>query len=243
MSHVPRNPTEGHPIVSPDEWLRARIEFLAKEKEFTRLRDELSRQRRALPWVRVDKTYMFEGPAGKESLAQLFGPRSQLVIYHFMFGPDWDAGCKHCSFWADNFDGIPIHLAHRDVSMVAISRAPLAKLDAFRRRMGWSFKWLSSFGSDFNFDYGVSFTPESLKGEGAVHNYTKRETKLTEHAGTSVFAKDRSGAVFHTYSTYARGLDMLNGAYHYLDLVPKGRDEESLDFTQSWVRHHDAYED
>ncbi len=243
MSAAPGSPTAGHPIVSRDEWLRARFELLAKEKEFTRLRDELSRQRRALPWVRVDKPYVFEGPAGRETLAQLFGPRSQLLVYHFMFGPDWDAGCKSCSFWAYNFDGIPIHLAHRDVTMVAISRAPFEKLEAFRRRMGWRFKWLSSFGSDFNLDHGVSFTPESLQGEGAVYNYTKRNAEMAELPGVSVFAKDPSGAVFHTYSTYARGLDVLNGAYNYLDLVPKGRDEDALDFTQSWVRHHDAYED
>jgi len=243
MSPVSGSPAAGHPTVSSEEWLRARIELLAKEKEFTRHRDELSRQRRALPWVRVDKSYEFEGPAGRETLTQLFGPRSQLLVYHFMFGPDWDAGCKHCSFWADNFDGIPIHLAHRDVTMVAISRAPFTKIEAFRQRMGWRFKWVSSFGSDFNFDYGVSFTRESLAGEGAVHNYTKRNTELTEHAGASVFAKDPRGAVFHTYSTYSRGLDLLNGAYNHLDLVPRGRDEDALDFAQAWVRHHDAYED
>jgi predicted dithiol-disulfide oxidoreductase (DUF899 family) len=231
-----------HPVVSRDQWLAARIAFLAKEKEFTRLRDELGRQRRALPWVKVDKPYVFDGPRGKETLADLFGPRSQLLVYHFMFSPDWDAGCKHCSFWADNFNGIGVHLAHRDVSMVAISRAPLEKIEAFRKRMGWSFKWLSSFGSDFNYDYGVSFTPEALRGEGGVHNYTKREARLTDHAGVSTFYKDRIGDVFHTYSTYARGLDILNGAYNYLDLVPKGRDEDSLDFTQSWVRYHDDYE-
>jgi len=233
---------KNHPVVSHEEWLSARTAMLAKEKEFTRLRDELSRQRRALPWVKVDKPYVFDGPRGKETLADLFGKRSQLVVYHFMFSPDWDAGCKHCSFWADNFNGIGVHLAHRDVSMVAISRAPLAKIEAFRKRMGWGFKWLSSFESDFNYDYGVSFTPDALRGEGAPYNYTKREKRLTEHAGVSVFAKTPSG-VFHTYSTYARGLDMLNGAYHFLDLVPKGRDEDALDFTQSWVRYHDEYED
>ena len=231
-----------HPVVSREEWLAARIAFLAKEKEFTRLRDELGRQRRALPWVKVDKPYVFDGPAGKETLADLFGKRSQLVVYHFMFSPDWDAGCKSCSFWADNFNGIGVHLAARDVSMVAISHAPLAKLAAFQKRMGWGFKWLSSFGSDFNFDYGVSFTPEMLRGEGAPYNYTKRETRQTELPGVSVFAKTPDG-VFHTYSTYTRGIDLLNAAYNYLDLVPKGRDEDALDFTQAWVRYHDAYED
>jgi predicted dithiol-disulfide oxidoreductase (DUF899 family) len=229
-----------HPVVSREEWLAARIAFLAKEKEFTRLRDELSRQRRALPWEKVDKPYVFDGPAGKEALADLFGTRSQLVVYHFMFSPDWDAGCKSCSFWADNFNGIGVHLAARDVSMVAISHAPLAKLAAFQKRMGWGFKWLSSFESDFNYDYGVSFTPEMLRGEGAPYNYAKRETRMTELPGVSVFARTPDG-VFHTYSAYARGIDLLNGAYNYLDLVPKGRDEDALDFTQAWVRYHDAY--
>jgi predicted dithiol-disulfide oxidoreductase (DUF899 family) len=231
-----------HPVVSHDAWLGARTAFLAKEKEFTRLRDELSRQRRALPWEAVDKPYVFDGPRGKQTLAELFSPRSQLVVYHFMFAPEWDAGCKSCSFWADNFNGIDVHLAHRDVSFVAISRAPLAKIDAFQRRMGWSFPWLSSSGSDFNYDYGVSFTPEAQRGEGAVYNYTPREKTISDQVGISVFAKNEQGAVFHTYSCYERGVDMLNGAYHYLDLVPKGRDEDQLKFTQSWVRHHDAYE-
>src|SRR5262245_61368915 len=169
-----------HPIVPRDEWVAARIAFLAKEKEFTRLRDELSRQRRQLPWERVDKTYVFDGPRGKTSLAELFGPRSQLAVYHFMFAPEWDEGCQRCSFWADNFDGIDVHLAHRDVSFVAISRAPLSKLQAYKARMGWSFTWLSSSGSDFNYDYGVSFTPESLKGNGAPYNYTSREKRITD---------------------------------------------------------------
>ena len=231
-----------HPVVSREEWLAARTAFLAKEKEFTRLRDELSRQRRALPWVAVDKPYVFDGPRGKQTLPDLFGPRSQLIVYHFMFAPEWDAGCKHCSFWADNFNGIDVHLAHRDVSFVAISRAPLARIEAFKRRMGWSFTWLSSFGSDFNYDYGVSFTPESLRGDGAVYNYTKRAT-ISDEVGISVFAKNERGAVCHTYSCYSRGVDMLNGAYHYLDLVPKGRDEDQFSFTQAWVRYHDAYDD
>jgi predicted dithiol-disulfide oxidoreductase (DUF899 family) len=232
-----------HPVVSGDEWLRARTAFLAKEKEFTRLRDELSRQRSALPWVRVDKPYVFDGPTGKESLAQLFGPRSQLVVYHFMFSPDWDAGCKSCSFWADNFDGIDVHLAHRDVTFVAVSRAPLAKIEPFKRRMGWSFKWLSSFGSDFNHDFRVSFTPEAMRSGTPIYNYAHFEPNLEEWPGVSVFYKDPSGGLFHTYSTYARGIDMLNGAYNFLDLVPKGRDEDELEFSMSWVRHHDQYED
>src|SRR5690242_8714416 len=233
---------EDHPVVSRDEWLAARTAFLAKEKEFTRLRDALSRERRALPWVKVEKEYVFDGPNGPATLADLFGKRGQLLVYHFMFGPDWDAGCKSCSFWADNFDGIDVHLAHRDVSMVAVSHAPFAKIDAFRKRMGWSFPWFSAFRSDFNYDYGVSFTPDALQGDGALVNYTKRERRLTEYPGVSVFARTSRG-IFHTYSTYSRGLDLLNGAYNYLDLVPKGRDEDALEFTQSWVRHHDAYDD
>jgi predicted dithiol-disulfide oxidoreductase (DUF899 family) len=233
-----------HPVVSREEWLAARKQLLAKEKAFTRQRDDLSRERRTLPWVRVEKPYVFDGPDGKETLAELFGDRSQLVVYHFMFGPDWDAGCKHCSFWADNFDGIDVHLRHRDVTFLAISHAPFAKLAAFRKRMGWRFKWVSGFGTDFNFDYHVSFRPDA---SGTIfHNYVSRQAKdETEHAGISAFYKDQTGAVFHTYSCYARGLDIVNGAYNFLDLAPKGRDEEKKEGVnpQHWVRYHDAYED
>ncbi len=232
-----------HPIVSRDEWIAARVAFLAKEKEFTRLRDELNRQRRQLPWERVDKPYVFEGPRGKTSLVELFGPRSQLAVYHFMFAPDWEAGCKHCSFWADNFDGIDVHLAHRDVNFVTISRAPLPKIQAFKTRMGWSFPWFSSFGSDFNYDFGVSFTADAMRSCAPIYNYTQPETATADREGMSAFFKDPDGTVFHTYSTYARGIDLLNGAYNWLDLVPKGRDEDHLQFTQSWVRYHDAYDD
>jgi predicted dithiol-disulfide oxidoreductase (DUF899 family) len=232
-----------HKVVSRDEWLEARKQFLAKEKEFTRLRDQLSKARRELPWERVDKTYVFDGPAGKETLAELFQGRSQLIVYHFMFDPSWEAGCQHCSFWADNFNGIPVHLNHRDVTMVAISRAPLAKLEAYRKRMGWSFKWLSAFGSDFNYDYYVSFTPEEVAKEQAFYNYARRKPQASESVGISVFHKDADGNVFHTYSCYARGVDMLNGAYHYLDLVPKGRDEAGQSNPQFWVRRHDEYKD
>jgi predicted dithiol-disulfide oxidoreductase (DUF899 family) len=233
-----------HKIVSHDEWLAARKQLLAKEKEFTRLRDELSKERRELPWERVEKNYVFDGPGGKETLAQLFDGRSQLVVYHFMFDPDWDAGCPHCSFWADNFNGIPVHLKHRDVTMVAISRAPQAKLEAYHKRMGWSFKWLSSFGSDFNHDYYVSFTPEEVANEQAYYNYRlNKRQKALESVGISVFHKDADGTVFHTYSCYSRGVDMLNGAYHYLDLVPKGRDEAGQSNPQFWVHRHDEYKD
>jgi predicted dithiol-disulfide oxidoreductase (DUF899 family) len=243
MTNDGSNSIKTHPVVSHEEWLSARTAFLAKEKEFTRLRDELSRQRRELPWVKVDKQYIFDGPRGKETLADLFENRSQLIVYHFMFGSDWDEGCPHCSFWADNFNGIGVHLNHRDVTFVAVSRAPLAKIDAFKKRMGWSFKWVSSGRNDFNFDYHVSFTPEQLRTGATFFNYSKADPGTSDREAASVFYKDATGAVFHTYSTYARGIDMLNGAYHYLDLAPKGRDEDRLEDPQAWVRYHDRYED
>ena len=243
MTNDGSNSIKAHPVVSHEEWLSARTAFLAKEKEFTRLRDELSRQRRALPWEKVDKQYVFDGPSGKETLAELFETRSQLIVYHFMFPPEWDEGCLHCSFWADNFNGSGVHLNHRDVTFVAISRAPLAKIEPFKKRMGWSFKWVSSFHTDFNFDYQASFTPEEVHNGAAFFNYARTDPGLTDREGTSVFSKDGSGAVFHTYSCYARGIDMMNAAYQYLDLVPKGRDEEGLEDPQAWVRHHDRYQD
>ena len=228
-----------HAIVTNKQWLKARKALLSKEKEFTRLRDKLSRQRRELPWERVEKKYVFDGPGGKESLAELFENRSQLVVYHFMFNPASDEGCKHCSFWADNFNGIVVHLNHRDATLVAISRAPLAKIEPFKKRMGWSFKWLSSSHNDFNYDYQASFTPEAIRSGTVFYNYAKQKMDMSDREGVSVFHKDASGAIFHTYSTYARGIDMLNTAYHYLDLLPKGRDEG--DSPQSWVRFHDRY--
>jgi predicted dithiol-disulfide oxidoreductase (DUF899 family) len=234
---------QDHPVVSREKWLSARVAFLAKEKEFTRLRDDLSQQRRELPWEKVEKPYVFDGSDGRVTLVDLFENRSQLVVYHFMFSPEWDEGCRHCSFWADNFNGIDVHLKHRDVSLVAVSRAPLSKIESFRKRMGWSFRWLSSYGSDFNFDYHASFTPEELRSGTAFFNYAREDPGFADREGASVFYKDGNGTVFHTYSCYARGIDMLNGAYHYLDLVPKGRDEDGLEFTQAWVRHHDRYED
>jgi predicted dithiol-disulfide oxidoreductase (DUF899 family) len=242
MTEEGRSGLKGHPVVSRDAWLAARTALLAKEKEFSRLRDDLSRQRRALPWVKVEKPYVFDGPRGQETLPELFQKRSQLVVYHFMFMPEWDEGCPHCSFWADNFNPIGVHLNQRDVTLVAVSRAPLPKIEAFRKRMGWSFKWLSSFQTDFNHDYHVSFTPEDVKRGSAVYNYAK-VTRPMDREGISVFYKDEGGAVFHTYSCYARGIDMMNTAYHYLDLAPKGRDEDGLEFTQAWVRHHDRYKD
>ena len=230
-------------IVSRDEWLAARKAHLNKEKEFTRLRDQLSAERRALPWVKVDKPYLFDAPGGKESLSDMFAGRSQLIVYHFMFGPDWGDGCKSCSFWADNFNGIIVHLRHRDVTMVAVSRAPLETLEAYRKRMGWEFKWASSFGNDFNRDYHVSFTKEEISKGDVYYNYGMQKFPAEEAPGVSVFRKDDSGAVFHTYSCYSRGLDMLNGAYHFLDITSKGRDEEGLSYSMAWLRHHDRYED
>ena len=232
---------QNHRTVSHDEWIAARRELLADEKAFTRARDRLSQARRDLPWERIDKDYVFEGENGKETLAQLFAGRHQLIVYHFMFDPGWDAGCKSCSFWADNFDRIIVHLNHRDVSMVAVSRAPYDKLAAYRKRMGWTFNWVSSAPSDFNRDFHVSHTPEELaKGQG-YYNYTQQKPYASEAPGISVFYRDDGGAVFHTYSAYARGLDMLNGAYHLLDLVPKGRDEESLSHHSAWLRRRDEY--
>lgn len=233
-----------HAVVSHDEWVAARKELLAQEKEFTRLRDQLSQARRDMPWERVDKAYAFDGPNGRETLAQLFAGRSQLVVYHFMFDPGWEAGCKGCSFWADNLERNVVHLAHRDVTLLAVSRAPLAKLDAFKRRMGWTFKWVSSAGGDFNYDYGVSFVLEQIKKGEAVYNYAPRpsDSAMTELPGLSVFYKDADGVLFHTYSAYARGLDMLNTAYQCLDLVPKGRDEAGLTPRSAWIRLRDSYD-
>jgi len=231
-----------HEVVSKGEWVEARKRLLAKEKEFTRMRDQLSAERRALPWMRVDKDYTFDGPNGRETLAQLFGDRSQLVVYHFMFAPEWDVGCKNCSFWADNFNGITAHLRQRDVAFAAISRAPLAKLQAFAQRLGWTFKWVSSQGTDFNYDFEVSFQPDALARGDATYNFAKLQNANSDMPGISVFAKDESGAVFRTYSTFGRGLDMMNTAYHYLDLVPKGRDEAGLPFTMAWVKLRDLYD-
>lgn len=229
-----------HPTVSRDQWLAARTRLLAKEKEFTRQRDRLSDERRALPWVKVDKEYVFDGAGGRETLAQLFEGNSQLLVYHFMFGPDWNEGCKNCSFWADSFNGITTHLNRNGLTMIAVSRAPYAKLKAFQQRMGWSFTWVSSGATDFNRDFDVSFTPEELEGT-VFYNYEHRRFSSSEAPGISVFYKDGGGAIFHTYSCYARGLDAVNGAYQLLDLAPKGRGESGLPYPMSWVRHRDKY--
>jgi predicted dithiol-disulfide oxidoreductase (DUF899 family) len=228
-------------VVSEADWLVARKDLLSREKELTRLRDEVSRHRRELPWVKIDKQYVFDGPNGKETLADLFDGRSQLIVYHFMFGPGWKEGCKSCSYLADHFDGANWHLPHRDVTFVAISRAPLSEIEPFRRRMGWRFKWVSSHGNDFNFDYHVSATDEEQARGKMYYNYKTQDWVNEEMPGLSVFYKDETGDVFHTYSIYERGFDLLVGAYNFLDLVPKGRDEDHLDFTMEWVRHHDRY--
>jgi predicted dithiol-disulfide oxidoreductase (DUF899 family) len=232
-----------HAVVSPEEWLVARKELLAKEKEFTRQRDALSAERRKLPWVRVEKQYSFDSPDGRKTLAGLFGRASQLIVYHFMFGPNWEEGCPSCSYLGDHFDGTLLHLAHRDTSLVAISRAPLPQIEGFKKRMGWRFPWVSSFGSDFNRDFHVSFTKDEVAAGRVYYNYGKTGFPSEEGPGLSVFFKNKNGGVYHTYSTYARGLDILLGVYNFLDLTPKGRDEEDLKHTMAWVRHHDRYVD
>lgn len=233
-----------HQVVTRSEWLKARQALLANEKEHTHARDALTRERMALPWVKVDKSYEFETPAGKRSLAELFDGRSQLIVYHFMFGPTWEEGCPSCSYLMDHVDGALPHLNHRDVSFTAISRAPLARLQAFKKRMGWKFNWASSAGSDFNYDYQVAFSPEQVAAGDLTYNFEKIPAAPVEDLpGLSVFAKDAAGDVFHTYSAYARGLEAIVGTYQYLDLVPKGRDEDDLNFSMAWVRYHDRYDD
>jgi predicted dithiol-disulfide oxidoreductase (DUF899 family) len=231
-----------HKIVSRQEWIAARKAHLEHEKEFTKARERLSEERRALPWVKVDKTYVFDGPRGKQTLADLFAGRPQLIVQHFMFGPDWNEGCKSCSFWADGFERIIPHLAARDTTLVAISRAPLPKLVAFKSRMGWTFDWFSSAASDFNFDYGVSFVPEQIKSGAKIYNFGTTGFDGEEAPGISVFYRDANGDIFHTYSCFARGLDMMNAAYHYLDLTPLGRHEEGLPYPMDWVRLRDRYQ-
>ena len=232
---------ENHQIVSKNEWITARKVLLQKEKEFTELRDQLSQQRRDLPWVEVDKEYVFAGPNGKETLSELFDGRSQLIVYHFMYDPDWDAGCPSCSFWADNFNNIIVHLNQRDVTMIAVSRAPYSKIDAYKKRLSWDFKWVSSFDTDFNYDYYVSFSSEELEKKEGFYNFTILNPTVSELPRVSVFYKDLSGKIFHTYSAYSRGIDILNNTYNYLDLVPKGRDEDGYEFSMAWVRRHDEY--
>jgi predicted dithiol-disulfide oxidoreductase (DUF899 family) len=229
-----------HTIVTHEEWVAARQRLLAKEKEFLRLRDQLSQERRELPWERVRKPYTFESTNGSQTLAELFDGRSQLIVYHFMFAPEWDAGCPGCSFWADSFNDVITHLNQRDVSFVAVSRAPLQKLQAFAARMNWNFRWVSSADSDFNFDYQVSFRSADIARGTAVYNYKPHEGPMTDMPGFSVFFRDGAD-IYYTYATFARVLDSMNTAYQLLDLLPKGRDEAALPFPMAWVKLHDQY--
>ena len=232
-----------HPVVSQSEWLTARKALLAREKELTRARDEIARQRREMPWVRVDKTYAFDGPHGKETLADLFGDRSQLIVHHFMLGPGWKDGCVGCSFGADHVEGALSHLGQRDVAYVAVSRAPLPEIEAYKTRMGWHFKWVSSFDSDFNFDFNVSFRPEDTAKGKVIYNYEPIDPGIDELPGHSVFAKGDDGAVFHTYSSFGRGGEGLLGTYVLLDMTPKGRDENGPHHNlMDWVKRHDEYD-
>jgi len=232
-------------IVTKEKWLEDRKELLQKEKEFTHLRDELSMQRRSLPWVKVDQDYTFEGSNGKVKLADLFEDRSQLIIYHFMYGADWEEGCPSCSFWADNYNNIIIHLNNRDISFATVSIAPIEILENYRKRLDWNFQWYSSAESSFNFDFNVSFTPDELEKHEVNYNYTLTDFPSSEAAGISVFYKDNDNdndnTIYNTYSCYSRGLDMLNVAYHYMDLVPKGRDEDGLAWSMEWLKRHDQY--
>jgi len=230
-------------VLSHEQWTQARLELLAAEKEFTHQRDALARRRMAMPWERVEKNYVFDTAEGKRALAELFEGRRQLMVQHFMLGPGWEEGCKSCSYMADHTDGMTAHLAHRDVTFLAISRAPLAEIERFRRRMGWQFKWVSSNGGDFNHDFGVSFKPEEVAKGKITYNYSSTWPYPHEELpGISVFYQDETGAVFHTYSTYGRGVEVMMGTYNLLDLTPKGRDEDHLKFSMEWVRHHDRYE-
>lgn len=232
--------TENRKVVSRKNWLAARKKFLAQEKKFTKLRDKLNLQRRQLPWVKIEKVYLFNGPDGKATLADLFGGKSQLLVYHFMFGPGWGEGCAHCSFWADHFDSVNPHIGQRDTTFAVVSRAPWKEIEPFKRRMGWKFNWFSSFDTDFNFDFNVSFTPEQRKSGKAIYNYGPLEIDIDEREGVSAFYRDKNGELYHTYSSYERGIDLMNTTYNFLDLTAKGRDEDP-EHTQDWVRYHDEY--
>jgi predicted dithiol-disulfide oxidoreductase (DUF899 family) len=234
--------TADHSIVSSERWLAERKALLAQEKELTQLHDRIAQARRALPWVRIEKDYVFDTAEGPRSLAELFDGRRQLLVQHFMLGPDWAQGCPSCSYMADHADGMNVHLAQRDVTFLAVSRAPLAQIERFHQRMGWKFRWVSSHGSDFNHDFGVSFTQQQIASGKVAYNYTTQAFPAEEAPGLSVFYRDDTGAVFHTYSTYGRGVEVMMGTYQMLDLTPRGRDEHNPGRTMDWVRHHDRYE-
>src|SRR5437867_4206690 len=231
---------EDHKVVSQKAWMAARKVLLVKEKKFSRIRDQLNQQRRKLPWVKIEKEYAFEGPTGKVTLSDLFRGKSQLIVYHFMFGPGWKEGCPHCSFWADHFDSVNTHIGQRDTAFAVISRAPWKEIAPFKKRMGWRFTWVSSFKTNFNFDFNVSFTPEQLQSATAVYNFAVLDMDIDEREGVSAFYTDRSGDIYRTYSSYARGIDLMNTTYNFLDLTAKGRDENP-DATQNWVRYHNQY--
>ena len=231
---------ENRKVVSQKEWLAARKKLLANEKKFSKLRDELNLQRRKLPWVKIEKEYVFDGPTGKVTLNDLFGGKSQLIVYHFMFGPGWNEGCPHCSFWADHFDSVNLHIGRRDTAFVVVSRAPWQKIEPFKKRMGWRFKWVSSSETDFNFDLGVSFTPEQIKSNKAIYNFAPLGMDIDEREGVSAFYRDSDGDIYRTYSSYARGIDLMNTTYNFVDLTAKGRDEDP-DNPQDWVHYHDKY--
>ena len=229
-----------HRVVSQEEWTSAAQALLKKEKEFTKARDAMSATRRELPWVKVETDYVFEGPDGPVSLSDLFNGQSQLIVYHFMYAPGWDEGCSGCSFVSDHVDSARQHFEHHDVAFTAVSRAPLADFEAFKKRMGWSFRWVSSNKNNFNYDFGVSYRQEDVDNGPVHHNFVMQKLKSEEEPGLSVFTKDEEGNIYRTYSTYERGLDLLIGAYNYLDLTPKGRNEEG---GMSWMRFHDRYEE
>ncbi|MDM0074617.1 thioredoxin family protein [Variovorax sp. J2P1-59] len=234
--------TVDHPVVSMDRWVAERKALLAREKELTRLHDQIARERRALPWVHIEKDYVFDTPEGWRTLADLFEGRRQLLVQHFMLGPGWEEGCKSCSYMADHVDGMKVHLAHRDVTLMAVSRAPLAEIEVFRRRMGWQFRWVSSYGTDFNHDFGVSFTPDELARDEVYYNFDMQPFPREEAPGISVFYRSDAGQVFRTYSTYGRGVEVMMGTYSLLDLTPQGRGEDNPLYAMDWVRHHDRYE-
>lgn len=231
---------ENRKVVSQKEWVAARKKLLVKEKKFSKLRDEMNRQRRKLPWAKIEKDYIFEGPRGKVPFADLFDGKRQLIVYHFMFGPDWKEGCPHCSFWADHYDSVNLHLGQRDTALAVVSRAPWKEIAPFKKRMGWKFRWVSSCNTDFNFDFNVSFTPRELKNHTAVYNFAPLDMNIDEREGVSAFYKDTNGDIYRTYSSYARGIDLMNTTYNFLDLTAKGRDEHP-ERTQEWVRYHDEY--
>ena len=240
MSTVTDESLRSHRVVSRQQWLDERAAFLKKEKAFSRQREQLAAERRALPWMKIDKRYVFDGPKGQQTLAELFEAQRQLVVYHFMFKPEAEAGCAHCSFWADHYSSLPIHLEHRDTGFVVISRAPLDKIETFRKRMGWTFRWVSSGNTDFNYDFQASFTPSQMQAGTVFYNYVNGPAMAADREGISVFYKNDAGEILHTYSCYARGIDMVNGTYQFLDLTPKGRDE-APGAAQNWVKYHDRY--